>query len=73
MVKESSKKEKSVFQRIAASVIAFIGIMFMAFNLTITGAVIGSETKITIGTAGMFMVFFALLLFFRPLKRTFKK
>jgi len=65
MVKEGSRKT-------FASIMGFIGIMLMTFNLTLTGAVIGTETKITMGTIGMFIIFFALLLFFSPLKRSFK-
>jgi hypothetical protein len=78
-VGEESKKvvggiEKYIVpQKVAASIIGFAGIMLLVFNLTITGAVIGSNSQITVGTFGMFMIFFALLLFFRPLKRSFKK
>jgi hypothetical protein len=72
MVEESANGRDSVFQRIAASVIGIFGIMLMTFNLTITGAVIGENTSISIGTIGMFIVFLALLLFLRPLKKSFK-
>lgn len=70
--KEEKEEKEEAVKKIAASIIGFFGIMLMVFNLTVTGAVIGSNSQITIGTFGMFMIFFALLLFFRPLKRSFK-
>jgi hypothetical protein len=59
-------------EKIAASIIGFIGVMLIVFNLNITGAAIGNSSNITIGITGVFFIFFALLLFFRPLKRSFK-
>jgi len=70
-VKEEEKEK--VVKNIAASIIGFFGIMLMVFNLTITGNVIGGDPRITSGIVGVFMIFFALLLFIRPLKRSFKK
>jgi hypothetical protein len=67
------KEENSTPKKVAASIIGFFGIMLMIFNLNITGAVIGNDSGITPGIAGIFMIFFALLLFLRPLKRSFKK
>ncbi len=71
--KEELEKEKQTVQKIVASIIGFVGIMIIIFNLNITGAVVGENSKATISTIGAFMIFFALLLFFRPLKRSFKK
>jgi len=66
--KESSEKQNA--QKVAASIIAFVGALLMIFDLNMTGAVIGGgNSSITIGTIGVFMIFFALLLFFRPLKK----
>lgn len=56
-------------EKIAASIIGFVGIVLIIFNLNITGAVIGENYPITIGIIGVFMIFFALLLLFRPLKK----
>lgn len=58
-------------QKLAASIIAFIGFMLMVSNLDITGSVIGGDSEITAGIIGVFFLFFALLLFFRPLKKKF--
>jgi hypothetical protein len=60
-------------QKIAAAVIGFIGTFLLLFNLNITGAVIGGDSNITMGIIGVFMVFFALLIYLRPLKKSFKK
>jgi hypothetical protein len=68
-----SQKEEKVPVDIAASIIGFAGILLLLFNLRITGAVIGGDSQITGGIVGVFMLIFALLLFFRPLKRSFKK
>ncbi len=68
-----SKKEEDKVQKIAAPIVGFLGLMLMIFNLKITGAVIGEDSTVTIGAFGVFMIFFALLLFVRPLKRNFKK
>lgn len=73
IMEKEIKKENKEPQKVAASIIGFAGVLLMLFNLKITGAVIGGNSNITIGTAGVFMIFFALLLFFRPLKRSFKK
>jgi hypothetical protein len=70
--KKKEDKEK-VVQNMAASIIGFAGVLLMLFNLRITGAVIGGDSPVTAGIVGVFMILFALLLFFRPLKRTFKK
>jgi len=69
---EEEKKKEKTAQSVAASIIGFAGIMLIIFNLNITGAVIGGNSSITFGIIGVFMIFFALLLFFRPLKRSFK-
>lgn len=71
-VKEEKEEKEKVVQMRAASIIGFFGIMLMVFNLTITGNVIGGDSSITSGIVGVFMIFFALLLFIRPLKRSFK-
>jgi hypothetical protein len=60
-------------QKIAASIIGFIGVMLMLFNLDITGAVIGGDSTVTIGIVGVFMILFAFLLYLRPFKKSFKK
>jgi len=70
--KDIKEKKEKVVQNVAASIIGFFGIMLMIFNLTITGNVIGGDSRITSGIVGVFMIFFALLLFLRPLKRSFK-
>jgi predicted RND superfamily exporter protein len=70
--KEKEEKEKQTVQKIAASIIGFVGIVLIISNLNITGAVIGESSKTTISTIGAFMIFFALLLFFRPLKKALK-
>lgn len=72
-VKEEKEEENKAVVNMAASIIGFFGIMLMVFNLTITGNVIGGDSSITSGIVGVFMIFFALLLFVRPLKRSFKK
>lgn len=69
---EEKEKKEEVAKKVAASIIGFAGIMLMLLNLKITGAVIGGDSQITSGIVGVFMIFFALLLFFRPLKRSFK-
>jgi hypothetical protein len=69
---EKEEKEKTA-QTVAASIIGFIGVLLVLFNLRITGAVIGGDNPVTIGIVGVFMLLFSLLLYFRPLKRTFKK
>jgi hypothetical protein len=69
---EKEEKEKEA-QKIAASVIGFLGVLLIIFNMRITGAVIGGDSVITGGIVGVFMLLFSLLLYFRPLKRTFKK
>jgi hypothetical protein len=71
--KEEEEEKKENVKKIAASIIGFAGLLIMLFNLNITGAAIGTDSTITIGIVGIFMVVFALLLFFRPLKRSFKK
>ena len=43
------------------------------FNLRLTGNVIGGDSNVTLGIVGVFMIFFALLLALRPLKKSFKK
>jgi len=69
----SGKEEgKQTAQKVAASIIGFLGIMIMIFNVNITGAAIGESSKATISSIGAFMIFFALLLFFRPLKKALK-
>ena len=60
-------------QKIAAAVIGFIGTFFLIFNLNMTGAVIGGDSNVTMGILGVFMIFFALMLYLRPLKKSFKK
>ncbi len=60
-------------QKIAAAVMGFIGTFLLIFNLNITGAVIGGDSNITMGILGVFMIFFALMLYLRPLKKSFKK
>ncbi len=66
------EKEEPAY-KVAASIIGFLGLMLMIFNLRITGAAIGEDATVTMGAFGVFMIFFALLLFTRPLKRNFKK
>lgn len=73
-----AKEEKEnlvggIEQRVAAGIIGFIGVLLMLTNINITGAVIGTTSKITIGIVGMFMIFFALLWYLRPFKKVFKK
>jgi hypothetical protein len=68
-----SKKDEDRAQKIAAPIVGFLGLMLMIFNLRITGAVIGEDSTVTMGAFGVFMIFFALLLYTRPLKRNFKK
>jgi hypothetical protein len=60
-------------QKVVASIIGLIGTFLVFSNLKITGAVIGGDSTITMGLAGSFMIFFGLLLFLRPLKKSFKK
>jgi hypothetical protein len=60
-------------QKVVASIIGLIGTFLVFSNLKITGAVIGGDSTITLGLAGSFMIFFGLLLFLRPLKKSFKK
>ncbi|MGY4884395.1 MAG: hypothetical protein ACP5NZ_02335 [Nanobdellota archaeon] len=57
----------------AAALIGLGGVILTLFNLTMTGAVIGGDSNVTLGSVGVFMIFFALLLFIRPLKKSFKK
>jgi len=68
-----TKEEKGdeMPQKIAASIIGFIGIMLVIFNSTITGSVIGNNSPVTEGIVGGLMILIALLLFFRPLKKKF--
>jgi hypothetical protein len=70
---EKEEKEDKTVTKVAASIVGFAGVMLMLSNLTMTGAVIGGNTTITAGAIGLFMIFLSFLLFFRPLKRSFKK
>lgn len=56
----------------AAAIIGFLGILLTIFNLSITGNVIGGDSTVTLGIIGIFMIFFALLLSIRPLKKALK-
>ncbi len=60
-------------EKAAALIIGGIGLVLIFLNLNITGSVIGGNSAITWGIGGIFMVILALLLFFRPLKKSFKK
>jgi hypothetical protein len=73
IMEKDIKKENREPEKAVASIIGFAGILLVLFNLRITGAVIGGDNPVTMGIAGVFMLLFALLLYFRPLKRTFKK
>jgi hypothetical protein len=65
--------EKYVFpQKVAALIMSVVGLVLILLNLNITGAVIGGDSTITMGIAGIFMIFFALLIYLRPLKKSFK-
>jgi len=69
ILSKEMKEENKVPQKVAASIIGFIGFILVIFNSTITGAVTGGDSQVTIGIVGGFMIFFALLLFFKPLKK----
>jgi len=69
ILSKEMKEENKVPQKVAASIIGFIGFILVIFNSTITGAVTGGNSQVTIGIVGGFMIFFALLLFFKPLKK----
>ncbi len=75
MAKQRKKKsiKPETFYKISSAVIGFIGTFLILFNLNITGAVISDESTVTSGIIGVFMVFLALLLYLRPLKKSFKK
>ena len=60
-------------EKVAAAVIGFIGVFLMLSNINVTGAIIGENSTISIGIVGVFMIFFALLLYLRPFKKGFKK
>ena len=69
----AKEKESDLEHKVAASIIGLAGFLLIFFNLRVTGAVIGGDSFVTGGIIGIFLIFFALLLFFRPLKRKFKK
>ena len=71
--KKVDEQPKRVIGELEQKIAAFVGILLVLFNLRITGAVIGGDSVITGGIVGIFMLLFSLLLYFRPLKRTFKK
>lgn len=71
-VKEGGLEEKVAYKQ-ASAIIGFLGILLIIFNLNITGNVIGGNSTVTLGIMGLFMIFFALLLLLRPLKKSFKK
>lgn len=77
MAKQRKKKSKLIkpetSYKISSAVIGFIGTFLILFNLNITGAVISDGSTVTNGIIGVFMVFLALLLYLRPLKKSFKK
>jgi hypothetical protein len=56
-------------QKIAASIIGLFGLILIISSLTITGAVTGTNSQTTIKAVGAFMIFLALLFFFKPLKK----
>ena len=60
-------------QKVAALIIGGIGVILIAFNLSITGAVVGNNFTITKEIIGVFMIIFASLLFLMFLKKSFKK
>ena len=65
--------EKETSKKVAAAILGFIGTFLILSNLSMTGAVIGGDSTITKGIIGIFMIFFALLIYLRPLKKSFKK
>jgi hypothetical protein len=70
---EKKKEESQAHQKIAASILGFVGIMIMLFNMNITGAVIGGNTQVKMGgIVGILLVFAAAFLFVNPIKRNFK-
>jgi hypothetical protein len=70
--KEEEAEKKAAPEKIVAGILGGIGMIFMLLNIDITGAVIGEKSTVSIGIVGVLMIFFALLLFFRPLKKSFK-
>ena len=66
-------EEKETGKKVAAAILGFIGTFLILSNLSMTGAVIGGDSTITTGIIGIFMIFFALLIYLRPLKKSFKK
>jgi len=70
---EKKKEESQAHQKIVASILGFVGIMIMLFNMNITGAVIGGNTQVKMGgIVGILLVFAAAFLFVNPIKRNFK-
>lgn len=72
-LEKEEQEESDLEKKIAAFIIGLVGFAFVLLNLNITGAVIGENSTITMGIVGIFLIFFALMLFLRPLKKSFKK
>jgi hypothetical protein len=66
------EEEKETGKKIAAAILGFIGAFLILFDLNMTGAVIGGDSTITKGIIGVFMIFFALLIYLKPLKKALK-
>ncbi len=70
---KNNPERYSNIQKVSAILIGFFGISLIISNLNMTGAVIGGTSTFTSGIIGIFMIFFSLLLYLRPLKKTFNK
>ncbi|MEK6833447.1 MAG: hypothetical protein AABY32_05345 [Nanoarchaeota archaeon] len=70
--KEEREEKKEVPQKIAASIMGLFGILLIAFNSRITGAVIGNPEAGLSGFIGVLILFASFGLFLRAGKRNFK-
>lgn len=60
-------------QQVAASIIGFLGICLIIFNLKITGAVIGTSNFSISGIIGLFILFLSLIFFLKSSKKKIRK
>ncbi|MFH1503143.1 MAG: hypothetical protein ABIE36_00605 [Candidatus Diapherotrites archaeon] len=69
IVPKKTIEREIIPQKRVASIIGLFGIILIAANLKITGAVIGDTSKITIGIAGGLLLLLSLLIFLKKPKK----
>lgn len=66
---EEAVERQLAYQKVAAGVIGFLGMILIITNLRMTGAVVGGILQLTLGLLGIGMAAFSLLIFLKSQKK----